>query len=143
MVRPLLCVLLLGCGQPGAARPPAAFAPPPEPDCRDVVGGTGGAHVIRTVCPERDRRLADMGPAMLRYRAQAAADCPSGVAALRSGGRVDRPGDYSCAEPAPPGPDALMDRIEAIVAMPRGSEPLASYQRFYSWEPREDVTVTL
>lgn len=136
-LRLLFGFLLLGSAPPGATESPAGA---PQPDCREVIGGTGGAHPIRTVCPERDRQLAETGREMLRYRALAAANCASGVAALRNGGRIDRLGDYSCAEPAAPGPgpEALMDRIEAVLVMPRRSEPLASYQRLYSWEPRED-----
>jgi len=33
---------------------------------------------------------------------------------------------------------AIMDRIEREVRLPEGADPLASYERSYAWEQRED-----
>ncbi|HYI47902.1 MAG TPA: hypothetical protein VEX35_05495 [Allosphingosinicella sp.] len=48
-------------------------------------------------------------------------------------------------QPAPPPAPSpveeqarIMDRIEALVRMPRGAWPLADYARYYAWQSRED-----
>lgn len=41
----------------------------------------------------------------------------------------------ACGPAAASDPEALMARIEAGVAMPRESYPLASYERAYAWDP--------
>lgn len=35
-------------------------------------------------------------------------------------------------------PDAIMDRIEAVVTLPPGASPLPTYDRFYALEERDD-----
>lgn len=136
MVRSLFGVLLLGCAQPASAEPAAAPAPQAEPDCREIIGGTGGAHPIRTVCPELDRRLAEMGRTALRNGRIAGADCPEGMAHVRNGGNVDRLSDYVCAEPPAPELVALMDRIERNVVLPPAAPHLGGYGRYYAWDER-------
>ena len=48
------------------------------------------------------------------------------------------------AQPAAPVPSPveeqarIMDRIEALVRMPRGAWPLADYARYYAWQSRGD-----
>lgn len=42
------------------------------------------------------------------------------------------------ADPAAPGPEAMMDRIEATVVLPPGTASLSSYGRYYAWEARTD-----
>lgn len=70
-----------------------------EEACRDIVGGTGGRHLIRTICPERDKDLKEGLALMERNRLEAGRRCQSGVAYLRSGGRVDHPADHICTCP--------------------------------------------
>lgn len=41
-------------------------------------------------------------------------------------------------DPAPSDPNAIMDRIEALISLPAGASPLPLYERFYAWEARDD-----
>jgi len=54
----LLAALALGGSEAGSATQPTDSSA--DSGCRPIIGGTGGAHVIREHCPERDRRVAEM-----------------------------------------------------------------------------------
>ena len=80
-----------------------------EEVCRDIVGGTGGRHLIRTTCPERERAVDEAIRESLlrseRNRRIVGRQCSSGAAYLRSGGNVDNLADYVCTCPEEPAAD--------------------------------------
>ena len=80
----------------------APEAPRPSPagqDCHEIMGGTGGIHPIRTVCPAAERAMAEFGHRLKENGLIAGKACPGGFAYLRSGGDVNRLADYVCPEP--------------------------------------------
>jgi len=69
----------------------------PKQPCRDIVGGTGGVHLIKRDCPDNDRIIREGIATMTRNGKLAGRDCVNGMAYLRSGGNVERLEDYACA----------------------------------------------
>jgi hypothetical protein len=91
----LAAVILLGNGAPKATEVQAP-APTPE-NCREIYGGTGGAHPIRRHCSGPlvvpDAKLA----AIVASRAQ----CNGRAVVLRPSRPGTHPDDYDCARPKP------------------------------------------
>ena len=80
-------VALLAQAAPEAPRPSRAGQ-----DCHEIMGGTGGIHPIRTVCPAAERALAEFGRRLKENGLIAGKACPGGFAYLRSGGRREPAG---------------------------------------------------
>ena len=64
--------------------------------CRDVTGGTGGAHLIKQVCPQLQSDIRESIATIVRNERVTGGACPSGMAHLRSGGNADLSNDYVC-----------------------------------------------
>lgn len=92
-----ILVALLAQNAPDAPRPS-----PAGQDCHEIMGGTGGIHPIRTVCPAAERAMAEFGRRLKENGLIAGKACPGGFAYLRSGGDVNRLADYVCPLSAAP-----------------------------------------
>lgn len=65
--------------------------------CREIMGGTQGAHPIRRDCPALNRSVQNSIAIIAENGKRAGKQCKTGIAYLRNGGRADRLEDYACA----------------------------------------------